>query len=270
MPFQNSMSAAMLDTFPVRQLRPIFQPFWLEVLLDWAHFETVIFSSTLYDQCSCITAAFGAPMINWNRLGHSYPSESSIISFLAIDQFAPRLPFFLRGPVCEKNPSVSWWVWMWKNFTTLLPLSKGSSCYVLLNIIWGVFLVWTMMSLWFSQTQHVGRVVLCGWGVMKLHWVKTPTHPSWISTTPMRCFITPLLSLCDFSWEKRFIVTPSQLLQVWGNEAAAPWNLLLARSGVCDERLFKHGANWKGYMADERHMICCRHGRLFTLGQATK
>lgn len=108
-------------------------------------------------------------------------------------------------PVSEKSPSVSWWVWMWKCFTTLLLLSNGSSCYVPLCRIRGGFLVLAMISLWFCQTQHVG---LCGWGIMELHWVKTPTLPFWISATPMRCFITPLVSLCDFSWEKCFTVTP--------------------------------------------------------------
>lgn len=127
---------------------------------------------------------------------------------MCLVQFLPDSPSSWGIP-SVKSPTVCWCVWVWKYFTTLLPLSKGSSCYISLNIIWGVFLVWTMISLWFSQTQHVGHVGLRGWGVIRPHWVKTPTHPSWISTELMRCFIPPLVSLCDFSLEKRCIVTLS-------------------------------------------------------------
>lgn len=69
------------------------------------------------------------------------------------------------------------------------------------------------------------------WGVMRLHWVRT--HPSWISMTLMRCFITPLVSLCDFSWEK----SPHTLLA-----AAGFWRIEQKDTAKC--------------IANSRHMIC--------------
>lgn len=194
----------------LRQLWPVFSAsFFQWVLLDWAHYETIISSSTCMIS-GLVTSAFSVPMIQWQPLEQISSLKSKwilnypIFDTGSFDQCLPNLPSSWGVP---QSPSVSWWVWMWKYVTTLLPLSKGSSCYVPLNLIWG----FSRSEPWHHSgflTRHVGCIIPCGWGVMKPHWVKTPTHPSWNSTTLMKCFITPLVSLCDFSCVKHFIVKP--------------------------------------------------------------
>lgn len=138
---------------------------------------------------------------------------------------SPQPPPFPEGsPPCEKSPSVCWCVWMWKYFTTLLPLSKGSSCYVPLIIIWGaggfpglnhdIIVVfsdsacWRRCSLWVGGNEaSLGQ---------RLTPIPLGSAEHWWGVS------LPLASLCEFNWERCFIATPFQLLQrFWGNEAAA-------------------------------------------------
>lgn len=104
-------------------------------------------------------------MIQWQPLEQIRPLKSKwILDYLIFDRFLLR-----EGgcPLCEKSPRLSWWVWMWKCFTTLLSLSKGSSCCVPPNIIWGGFpgpnhdiivvfpdsACWTRCSLWVGGNE---------------------------------------------------------------------------------------------------------------------
>lgn len=101
---------------------------------------------------------------------------------------------------------------MWECVSKPLDLPKGPLWYVPLKLIWG----FSWSEPWYHRgflTQHCGCMILVvGGGVMKHFWVMTPTHPSWKSKMLMKCFITPLVGLCDFNCENHCIVTLLYLL----------------------------------------------------------
>lgn len=202
-------AAVIQETFPGTFSSQLFQIFKLDECF-WNHFA---FDSL----CMVCGSAKRLHLLhNWNRLDLEKLRESTIAYCLiwACVTFSPPLPE--ESPLW-KDSSGNWWVQMWKYFTTLLALSKESLCHLLLVIIpgWGIggwgFPGQNMMSLcifsdsayWLHCSSWVGG-----------QWSFTGSNLPFI-LDPHNTEEVLHYTSCElvFSWEKRYIVTCSQLLK---------------------------------------------------------